>query len=158
MFEERALEVANGQEWLAPRGAGEFEPLLADVAMVGRGISVDTRWWFDRYGATPLAHTYGPLGYSPASCREALEWRLAMRSVGDVSSTYVSEAFAPVFVSGHGDVVLVHLPLASFGEGLRSWVFFKELQNSRLSSLNNFARAVALVGIPIIERLPQAML
>ena len=153
-----ALDVAAGQQWLAPRGAGDLEPLLADVAMFGRGMPLDTRWWFDRYGAMPLAHTYGPLGYSPASCREALEWRLAIRSVGDVSSTYVSEAFAPVFMSGHGDVVLVHLPLASFGEGLRSWVFFKELQNSRLSSLNSFYRAVASVGIPVVELLPKAML
>ena len=34
-FERMALKVAEGQEWLAPRGAGDFEPIIADVAVFG---------------------------------------------------------------------------------------------------------------------------
>ena len=153
-FESLLLELPT-EPWLRPRPGCDFAPLTDDLTRCGRQLPEDARAWFEHFGATPVAHSYGLLGYSPASTDDALEWRQAFRTAGDVSSVYASNAFVPVFVSPSANLVLIHAPLIELGPALYSWAFFKDPQSSRIESIRGLWSAVIAIVNSMTDSLPR---
>lgn len=143
----KLLTEIDSESWLSARGPGDRGELDADLAACGRTLAADAQLWFERFGADPIAVTFGPSGFTPTSLRSVMEGRHALRGL-DTSNAYRSRAFVPVMEDQWGNAIVVHAPLANLGPALISWAFFYRQDSLRATSFNSLWSAVVNVIWP----------